>query len=182
MIKAVRYFIEFCYLVRRSVLDDNDLDKLDYLLAKFHKEREIFRTEGIRRKGFNLPRQHSLTHYREAIVQFGAPNGTCSSITESRHREAVKETYRRSSKFNALSQMLRTNQRVDKLTASTVDFRARGMLNESICTNYADPPPPPPGATDDDDDGGRIDDRDIMAEVKLAKEPSTSPLFHSSSS
>ena len=78
--------------------------------------------------------------------------------------------------------MLCTNQCVDKLTASTIDFRAHGMLNESIWTNYADPPPPPPGATNDDDDGGRIDDQDIMAEVKLAKEPSTSPLFHSSSS
>lgn len=135
MIKAISYFMEFCYLVRRSVIDENDLDKLDYFLAKYHEKREIFRTEGIR-KGFNLPRQHALTHYREAITQYGAPNGTCSSITESRHRDAVKDVYRRSNKFNALPQMLRSNGRVDKLAASGVDFGSRGMLKESIWANH----------------------------------------------
>lgn len=31
-----------------SDVDENDLDKLDELLATFHKEREVFRREGIR--------------------------------------------------------------------------------------------------------------------------------------
>ena len=33
MVRAIRYFLDFCYLVRKSVLDDNDLDKLDECLA-----------------------------------------------------------------------------------------------------------------------------------------------------
>ena len=181
MVKAIRSFLEFCYLVRRSVLDENDLDQLDELLADFHKEREIFRELGIR-SDFNLPRQHSMTHYCELVIKFGAPNGLCSSITESKHIQAVKKPWRRSSKFNALSQMLRTNQRIDNLAASTVDFQARGMLKESIWANYVDPPPPPqvggPGQLpNDDDDGDGVDDRDILGEVNLAKEPSTSLYF-----
>jgi hypothetical protein len=77
---------------------------------------------------FSLPRQHSMVHYVHCIRLFGAPNGLCSSITESKHIKAVKEPWRRSSRYNALGQMLLTNQRLDKLAASRVDFRTRRML------------------------------------------------------
>ncbi|KAG1837094.1 hypothetical protein F4604DRAFT_1597751, partial [Suillus subluteus] len=78
-----------------------------------------------------LPRQHSLCHYILMIQLFGAPNGLCSSITESKHIKAVKEPWCRSSRFNTLRQMLLTNQRLDKLAAARVDFEARGMLRGS---------------------------------------------------
>jgi hypothetical protein len=42
--------------------------------------------------------------------------------------KAVKEPWWRSSRFNALSQMLLTNQRLDKLAAARVDFSQCGML------------------------------------------------------
>lgn len=66
------------------------------------------------------------------IRAFGAPNGLCSSITESKHIKAVKEPWRRSNRFEALAQMLLTNQRLDKLAASRVDFAKRRML-EGTC-------------------------------------------------
>ncbi|KAI0244925.1 hypothetical protein BJV78DRAFT_1277591 [Lactifluus subvellereus] len=66
---------------------------------------------------------------RTNIQLFGAPNGLCSSITESKHIKAVKEPWRRSSHFKALGQMLVTNQRIDKLSASHVDFTSRGLLS-----------------------------------------------------
>lgn len=59
---------------------------------------------------------------------FGAPNGLCSSITENRHIQAVKEPWRRSNRHEPLGQMLLTNQRLAKLAAARVDFTARGML------------------------------------------------------
>ncbi|KAF9236807.1 hypothetical protein BU15DRAFT_88999 [Melanogaster broomeanus] len=49
---------------------------------------------------FSLPRQHSMA----------------------KHVKAVKEPWRRSSRFNALGQMLLTNQRLDKLSAAREDF------------------------------------------------------------
>ena len=62
------------------------------------------------------------------IHAFGAPNGICSSIMESKHIRAVKEPWWRSSHFEASEQMLLTNQRLNKLAAARVDFADRGML------------------------------------------------------
>ncbi|KAG2123899.1 hypothetical protein BD769DRAFT_1359170, partial [Suillus cothurnatus] len=53
---------------------------------------------------------------------FSTPNSLCSSITESKHIKAVKEPWHRSSHFNALGQMLQTNQWLDKLAAMHFDF------------------------------------------------------------
>ncbi|OBZ77541.1 hypothetical protein A0H81_01910 [Grifola frondosa] len=127
MVRAIRAFIEFCYLVRRNVHTPSTLRQLEHALERFYANRGIFQATGVR-ENFNLPRQHSLRHYRRLIWAFGAPNGLCSSITESKHIEAVKDPYRRSNKHKAMGQMLLTNQRVDKLAASRVDFADRGML------------------------------------------------------
>ena len=128
MVQAIRAFLEFCYIARRDTHDTHSLAALDDALCRFHHHREIFRTSGIR-VNFNLPRQHSLTHYVKLICAFGAPNGLCSSIMESKHIKAVKEPWRRSNRFNALGQMLLTNQRLDKLAAARANFVSRGMLN-----------------------------------------------------
>jgi hypothetical protein len=145
MVQTMHAFLEFCYVARRDIHDTRSLTALDDALQRFHRHREIFRTSGIRANGFNLPRQHSLIHYSKLIRSFGAPNGLCSSITESKHIKAVKEPWRRSNRFDALSQMLLTNQRLDKLAAARVDFANRGMLqgaclstawDEILCTYF----------------------------------------------
>ena len=38
MVQATATFLEFCYAVQREVLNDHDIDKLDKLKVKFHKE------------------------------------------------------------------------------------------------------------------------------------------------
>jgi hypothetical protein len=129
MVKTIRAFLEFCYIARRNVLDTKSLAALSEALARFHKHRVIFEECGVRPDGFALPRQHSLIHYPPSIRAFGAPNGLCSSITESKHIKAVKEPWRRSSRYEAMGQMLLTNQRLDKLAASRVDFAKRDMLH-----------------------------------------------------
>jgi hypothetical protein len=128
MVKAFRAFLEFCYIARRNVQDTSSLKELEDALSRFHQYRVIFQDTGVRPNGFSLPRQHSLVHYLRNIRAFGAPNGVCSSITESKHIKAVKEPWRRSSRNQPLGQMLLINQRLDKLAASRVDFIARGML------------------------------------------------------
>lgn len=126
--RTFRAFLEFCYIVRRDVISENHLSQLRDALARFHLHRQVFITTGIR-SNFELPRQHSMVHYESLIRQFGAPNGLCSSITESKHIRAVKEPWRRSSRNNALGQILVMNQRLDHLSAARTDFTARGMLN-----------------------------------------------------
>jgi hypothetical protein len=127
MLRTFRAFLEFCYLVRKDIISQADLVQLQDALSRFHCYREVFKNAGVVRS-LSLPRQHSLLHYFELIKQFGAPNGLCSSITESKHIKAVKMPYRRSSHHQALGQMLIINQRLDKLTSARVHFGARGML------------------------------------------------------
>ena len=131
MVQAMCAFLEFCYIARHNVYDTNSLTTLDNALQRFHHYHEIFQTSGVH-NDFNLPRQHSLNHYVKLICAFGAPNGLCSSITESKHIKAVKEPWRHSNRFEVLSQMLLTNQCLDKLTASRIDFTDHGML-EGTC-------------------------------------------------
>ncbi|KAI0364600.1 hypothetical protein BV20DRAFT_955911, partial [Pilatotrama ljubarskyi] len=128
IVKAVRTFLEFCYLVRRDVQSERSVDEIRVALKEFTRYRRFFQVCGVRPEGFSLPRQHSIEHYVDRIWEFGAPNGLCSSITESKHIKAVKEPWRRSNRYEALEQMLMTNQRLDKLAAARVDFTERGML------------------------------------------------------
>ena len=76
-----------------------------------------------------------MVHYPALIRLFGAPNGLCSSITESKHITAVKVPWRRSNRNQPLGQMLMTNQRSDKLAAARIDFTERGMLQGDFLDN-----------------------------------------------
>ena len=170
MVKAISAFTEFCYLVRRSVISEDTLRSIDATLVSFHQHREIFCTAGVRPEGFSLPRQHSLQHYRHLIQKFGAPNGLCSSITESKHIKAVKKPWRRSSRYQALGQMLLINQHMDKLAAARVNFTARGMLLGHNLDEWV--PVPPLDVILVDDRDLETDDNDAyLGEVKLAKTP-----------
>ncbi|KAK7684223.1 hypothetical protein QCA50_012547 [Cerrena zonata] len=132
MVKAISSYIEFCYFARLDVHTEDSLKQMEAVLARFHQFRDIFRATGVRPDGFDsLPRQHSLKHQTTHIRNFGTLNGLCTSIMESKHIKAVKEPWRRSSRYEALGQMLVTNQRLDKLAAAHIDFSARGMLEGS---------------------------------------------------
>ncbi|KAF8224104.1 hypothetical protein L208DRAFT_1513386 [Tricholoma matsutake] len=181
MVQAMRAFLEFCYIARRDIHDTHSLTALDDALQQFHHHREIFRTSGVHANSFNLPRQHSLIHYVKLICAFGAPNGLCSSIMESKHIKAVKEPWRCSSHFKALGQMLLTNQRLDKLAAARIDFADHEMLKGTSDSN-PDPPhlinedplnnetnKPDSNTDDEDDDDGDVDGPTVQAHVDLAK-------------
>ena len=121
MSKAITAFLEFCYIVRQSSLDEADLEALDSALKRFEIERTIFEQVGIRPNGISIPHIHALRHYHQLIQQFGAPNGLCTSITESKHIDAVKKPWRKSNRHEALGQMLITNQRLENIAY----FRAK---------------------------------------------------------
>ncbi|KAL0957430.1 hypothetical protein HGRIS_001227 [Hohenbuehelia grisea] len=195
MVKAIRAFLEFCYLSRRNVHDESTLRDLENALKRFHSFRMIFQETGVRPDGFSLPRQHALTHYHAHIRLFGAPNGLCSSITESKHIKAVKEPWRRSNHFEAIMQMMVTNQRMDQLSAMRVNYVSRGMLNssqnpvsralvpqhqrDSEHVRSSNPTPPQEQSQDpaagvsvsEQDDDGDVDGPPVLGHVRLAKKP-----------
>jgi hypothetical protein len=129
MVRAVRALLEFIYLSWRNIHDMASMEQMKDALERFQENVEAFVEAGVRQENSTPPRQHSMMHYIKAIRLFGAPNGLCTSITESKHIKAIKEPWRRSNRYNVLGQMLQTNQRLDKLAASRVDFAERGMLN-----------------------------------------------------
>ncbi|KAJ6494335.1 hypothetical protein C8R45DRAFT_1135098 [Mycena sanguinolenta] len=136
MIKCLAAFVDFCYLVRRNAITADDLPKIQDALDRFHRYRAIFVECGVR-VDISLPRQHALVHYIPGIRLFGSPNGLCSSITESKHIKAVKEPWRRSSRYKALAQMLVTLSRLDKLAALRCLLKARGMLVGTVSSYTA---------------------------------------------
>ena len=93
MVMVLQAFLNFCYIVRRDIHDTQSLKALEDTLDRVHKLRQIFQTTGVCLDGFNLPRSHAAVHYLHLIRAFGAPNGLCSSITESKHIKAVKEPW-----------------------------------------------------------------------------------------
>ncbi len=133
VLQTFRALLEFYYIACRDVITTDDLDDLEDAISRFHSFREVFAP--IRAKGFSLPRQHAIVHYPALIRLFGAPNGLCSSITESKHIRAVKEPWRRSNRNAALFQMLKTNQRLDQLSAARVNFTKLGMLDGTLLSS-----------------------------------------------
>ena len=130
IIQTFSAFLEFCYIARCNVIDECSLRELEVAPKKFHQHRIVFsgtvRAEGV--AGFSLPQQHSLVHYHNNIKNFGVPNGLCSSIMESKHIISVKRPWHCLNRYKALSQILKVNERLDKLAAARADFATRGML------------------------------------------------------
>jgi hypothetical protein len=127
MVQSISAFIEACYIVHRNPISAPMLECFKEWVAKFHELRNIFIAEGVR-VSISLPWQHALSHYYKAVQLFGSPNGLCSSITESKHIVAVKEPWRRSSRYKALSQMLRILVRMNKMDALCRIFTRMGMM------------------------------------------------------
>lgn len=126
--------MDACYIARRNVITGPDIRRLENCIKEFHNLRTIFTDAGVR-TSISLPRQHALTHYPSSIINFGAPNGLCSSITESRHVKAVKKTWRRSSRFKALYQMLQTILRLEKMAALRLLFDHAGLTKGSATSH-----------------------------------------------
>ena len=172
MVRAIAAFLKFGYIVRKSVIGESDLDAIDDAVRCFHLEREIFKEIGVR-DHFSLPRQHSMVHYRALIEMFGVPNGLCSSITESRHIKAVKEPWRRSNRFEALGQMLVTNQRLDKLAAARLVFTQKGMLDGPLVLQgkVHDVATVDPLDGDEQDEAQAVEGDKSVYDVRLARKP-----------
>ncbi|KAI0077695.1 hypothetical protein K474DRAFT_1642965 [Panus rudis PR-1116 ss-1] len=140
---------------------------MDRHLQEYHQHRKVFLDTGVRTEFDSLPRQHALKHYVDHIRNFGALNGLSTSITESKHIKAIKEPWRRSSRWEALGQMLVINQRLDKLAAAAVDFKARGMLDKDIIQDETCDQ----GASGDSE---IVEESHVTASVKLAVVPDRS--------
>ncbi|PIL37761.1 transcription factor [Ganoderma sinense ZZ0214-1] len=107
MVQCLTVFLDFCYDARRSSHDTFSLDAMQEALDFFHEL---------------------------SIRLFGSLNGLCSSITESKHIVAVKETWRRSNRRGPIGQMLQTIARQSQMSTALIEFGRRGMLQNDVLT------------------------------------------------
>ncbi|KAF6763988.1 hypothetical protein DFP72DRAFT_873930 [Ephemerocybe angulata] len=128
MVRCLAAFLEVCYIFRRNAITSSALKSAKTKLTEFHELRKIFIETGTR-SHISLPRQHALSHFPISIIDFGSPNGLCSSITESCHITAVKNPWRMSNRYNALPQMLVTITRMDKLATLRRILSNAGLLH-----------------------------------------------------
>lgn len=168
MVQALAAFTDFCYLVRCNVITAKTIMAIQNKLQEFHQHRRIFQSTKVVDKKISLPRQHSMTHYVYLITQFGAPNGLCSSITESKHIKAVKEPWR-TNKHCPLGQMLLINQRLDKLAALRSNARAKGLLPNPYQSHGAILAKKQKRSAESDNDSNTNSDGFVKASIRLAK-------------
>lgn len=93
MVQCIGAFLNFYYLARRSSHNNQTLHEMEQALNRFHSLHSVFIDVGICPDGFTLLRQHALEHFIDGIRLFGAPNGVCTSIVESKHIRAIKRPY-----------------------------------------------------------------------------------------
>ncbi|KAI1788198.1 hypothetical protein LXA43DRAFT_1097529 [Ganoderma leucocontextum] len=134
MPQCLGVFLDFAYAACRAEHDTLSLEAMQEALAYFHDLRTVFVKTGVWPNGFGLPRQHFLVHYILSIQKFGSPNGLRSLIMESKHIEAVKETWRCSNRNEPTGQMIGMLTCLSKLSAAAVEFGHRGMLQNDVLT------------------------------------------------
>jgi hypothetical protein len=127
MVRCIAAFMDACYIARRNAIDSLSLEHFRDCVQTYHNLRTIFLEAGLHIK-LSVPCQHALSHFYQGIHLFGSPNGLCLSITESKHIRIVKIPWRMSSRYQALTQMLRTIQRMEKMQALCRRLKDNGML------------------------------------------------------
>ena len=55
MVQAIAAFMEFCYIVRQSTLDEADLNAMQNALQRFETKHTIFEEVGICPHGISIP-------------------------------------------------------------------------------------------------------------------------------
>jgi hypothetical protein len=125
--------MDACYIACQNAISASVLECFRGCIEKFHELCEAFIACGVHKK-LSLPCQHAFNHYYSLIQSFGSPNGLCSSITESKHVKAVKDTWCWSSCFKAIAQIVVTLLWLHKMAAARQHFTSLGMLKGTTTT------------------------------------------------
>lgn len=66
MVHTFCTFLEFCYLVRWNIIDENVIGEIEDALNRFHFYRTVFHDADVV-SSFSLPQQHSMMHYASLV-------------------------------------------------------------------------------------------------------------------
>ncbi|PIL36324.1 hypothetical protein GSI_00012 [Ganoderma sinense ZZ0214-1] len=114
LIRATRALLHFLYLAQYPTHTSETLVLLDQALEDFHANKDVFVDLGIRTH-FQLPKLHSLDHYRRSIELFGTTDNYDTQYSERLHIDFTKDAYRASNRKDELSQMTVWLERKEKI-------------------------------------------------------------------
>jgi hypothetical protein len=104
VIKAVRALMDFLFLAQYKSHTSDTISQMQDHLIQFHDNKAIFLDLGVRTQ-FNLPKLHSLSHYKSLIWLFGTTDNYNTEQPERLHIDLTKDAYRVTNRKDEYPQM-----------------------------------------------------------------------------
>ncbi|KIJ63135.1 hypothetical protein HYDPIDRAFT_156602 [Hydnomerulius pinastri MD-312] len=131
VMKAVKSVVDFIYFASLHSHTSTTLRALQASLDEFHAHKAVFVELQARNPGhFNIPKIHSMSHYRMMIELFGSADGFNTESPERLHIDYAKDAYRATNKKDYLVQMtqwLRRQENVDRW-AVFLNWHSQGAI------------------------------------------------------
>lgn len=115
VIRAVRALLDFLYLAQYPLHSSETLALMGDALDRFHSNKDIFVTLGVREHFANIPKLHFLKHFLDAIVLYGTTDNYNTEYTERLHIDLAKDAYRATNHKDEYSQMTLWLERKEKM-------------------------------------------------------------------
>ncbi|KAH9021359.1 hypothetical protein EDB85DRAFT_1871915 [Lactarius pseudohatsudake] len=143
VIRTVRALLDFLYLVQLPSHTTETLLCLEESLARFYDNKNVFLDLGVR-EHFNIPKVHSLLHYKSSITLFGSTDNYNTEQTERLHIDFTKDTYRATNHKDEYPQMTAWLERREKIQQHTkfIAWRQQAQHNGAQCSEPIGPSKP----------------------------------------
>ena len=124
VVRATRALLDFAFLAQYKSHTSESISKMQDHLIEFHENKAIFFDLGVRTQ-FNLPKLHSLSHYKSSISLFGTADNYNTEQSERLHIDLTKDAYRATNHKEEYSQMTTWLERREKVQyfSAFVDWR-----------------------------------------------------------
>ncbi|KAF9497635.1 hypothetical protein BDN71DRAFT_1481608 [Pleurotus eryngii] len=132
LICAMRALLDFLYLAQYTIHSDDTLRLLEQSLEEFHLHKSVFEQLGAR-KGFNIPKLHSLVHYARRIKRFETTDNYSTESTERLHIDFAKDAYKATNhkdEFPQMTSWLKRREKIqyhEKFIQWRLDLASQGM-------------------------------------------------------
>ncbi|OJT07538.1 hypothetical protein TRAPUB_1634 [Trametes pubescens] len=131
LVRATRALLDFLYVAQYPVQTTETLELLRDGLTRFHANKDIFVTLGIR-TGFNIPKLHGLDHYPLSTRLLGSLDNFDTQYSECLHIDFAKEAYRATNRKDEFSQMTLWLERREKVQRHDVFLKWRLADSNSV--------------------------------------------------
>ncbi|KAH9027968.1 hypothetical protein EDB85DRAFT_2074700 [Lactarius pseudohatsudake] len=114
VVRAVHAILDFLYLAQFPSHTTDTLSRLEDCLTRFHDNKDIFLDLGVHNH-FNIPKFHSLSHYKASITLFGTTDNYNTEQSEQLHIDLAKNVYHATNRKDEYKQMTGWLERREKI-------------------------------------------------------------------